>query len=126
MSILVSKTNMDGDTDAHLVVLVSAANDQDAWNIAKTAIERKLAARAQIFPIRSCYTLQGSVVEDNEHLVLLKTHQDMYEHLEACIRTLHSFEVSEIIALPVSTGFTSYLDWIDETVLSQQRESCPG
>jgi len=121
MSAFAGKTDTGENGGTHLVVMISAANDQEAWNIAKTTIERNLAACAQIFPIRSCYTWQGSVVEDSEHLVLLKTRQEVYEHLEACIRDIHSYDVPEIIALPVSTGFTSYLNWIDETVLSQQR-----
>lgn len=120
MSNLIGKAEALDNPASHLVVLVSTANDQEAWTIAKTAIEQKLAACAQIFPIRSCYAWQGNVVEDTEHLVLLKTRHEVYEHLEQCIKDNHSYEVPEIIALPVTTGFTSYLDWIDETVVAQK------
>lgn len=103
----------------HLVVLVSTATEQEAWTIAKASIERKLAACAQIFPIRSCYEWNGAVAEDSENLLLLKTHQAVYAQLQVCISELHSYEVPEIIALPITTGSDAYLKWVDETVVSQ-------
>jgi periplasmic divalent cation tolerance protein len=100
----------------YLVVQVSAGSSEEAWAIAQTSIARKLAACAQIFPIRSCYEWEGSVVQDDEYLVLLKTRTDAYDRLADCIQELHSYEVPEVIALPLTRGSESYLRWIDEVV----------
>lgn len=107
------------NTDSlYLVVQVSAGSTEEAWTIARTTIERKLVACAQIFPIRSCYEWEGTVVEDNEQLVLMKTHSRAYPALEACIKEIHSYDVPEILALPVAAGEDSYLQWVDDTVVT--------
>lgn len=100
----------------YIVVQVSAESSEQAQSIAHRAVEQKLAACAQIFPIRSCYEWEGAIAEDDEYLILLKTHRDVYQQLEACIGEVHSYDVPEIMALPVVAGSESYLKWIDEVV----------
>lgn len=105
---------------SHIVVVVSAETAEEAAHIAKTTVERKLVACAQIFPIRSWYEWEGDIVNSDEQLVLLKSHSDVYEHLEACIQEEHSYDVPEIIALPITAGFAPYLNWIDTIVKGRQ------
>ncbi len=100
----------------YIIVQVSAGSQEEATTIASAAVERQLAACAQCFPIRSIYTWEGKVEVDDEHLLLLKTRRDAYSALEACIKEHHSYDVPEIMAVPVVAGIDSYLAWIDEVV----------
>ncbi len=99
----------------YLVVLVAAGSGEEARTITRVVVERKLAACAQILPIQSVYEWEGAVVEDDEILVLLKTHADAYSALHQCIVEHHSYDVPEILALPVQTGHDPYLQWVRET-----------
>ncbi|NJN67126.1 MAG: divalent-cation tolerance protein CutA [Chloroflexaceae bacterium] len=115
---------MNGEAP-YLVVQVSAGDSEAAWAIAQTSVARKLAACAQVFPIRSCYEWEGKVVQDDEYLVLLKTRAEAYDRLAACIRELHRYEVPEVIALPIVRGSDSYLRWVDEVVGGGEPQSQP-
>jgi periplasmic divalent cation tolerance protein len=103
-------------TASYLMVLVAAGSPEEARTIARATVERKLAACAQIFPIQSVYEWNGNIEEDSEHLVLLKTERAAYDDLEACVRAHHSYDVPEIIALPVVAGHTPYLQWLTDIV----------
>lgn len=100
----------------YIIVQVSAADTDQAWTIAQAVVAQKLVACAQIFPIRSVYEWEGAIAQDDEHLILMKTRRDRYEQLEALITNLHSYDVPEIMALPVVAGSAPYLRWIDEVV----------
>jgi periplasmic divalent cation tolerance protein len=109
---------VNADT-AHIVVLVATGSAEQARTIARASVERKLAACAQLFPIQSIYEWQGAIEEDNEHVLLLKTKRDAYDELEACINELHSYDVPEIIALPIVHGLGAYLQWMTDTVAAR-------
>jgi periplasmic divalent cation tolerance protein len=100
----------------YLLVHVSAANEAQAWTIARAVVDRRLAAAAQILPMRSCYTWQGSVAQADEYLVLIKTRVDAYAAVEDCVQELHSYELPAILAVPILAGSAPYLRWIDESV----------
>ncbi len=98
------------------VVLVTASSMEEAEKIANVLVENKLAACVSILPIHSIYTWQGQVHKDQEWQLLIKTDLRQFPNLEAKIRELHSYEVPEIIALPVVAGSQLYLQWISEQV----------
>jgi periplasmic divalent cation tolerance protein len=102
---------VDGESSA-VVVLVAAGSQQEARTIARVAVERKLAACAQILPIQSVYEWEGKIEEDAEYLVLLKTQRAAYQELEACVNEQHSYEVPEILALPIAAGLEAYMTWM--------------
>lgn len=101
---------------SYCVVLVTAPSRTDAEAIAQNLVESKLAACVSFMPINSIYTWQGKVNKDEEWQLLIKTHLSKFEVLEAKIRELHSYEVPEIIALPLVAGSAPYLAWISEQV----------
>jgi periplasmic divalent cation tolerance protein len=101
----------------YIVVLVAAGSSDEARSIAREAVAQRLAACAQILPIQSVYEWQGTIEEDNEHLVLLKTRREVYTELEARICEIHSYDVPEIIALPVVAGLDAYMQWLSGYVL---------
>jgi periplasmic divalent cation tolerance protein len=99
-----------------LAVFVTIDDRAEASRIAGILVREKLAACVNIIPgLRSIYTWQGEVCDDEEHLMVIKTQKEVFEKLEKRIRTLHSYEVPEIIALPVIDGSSDYLKWVMET-----------
>lgn len=94
------------------VVLVTAGSKQEAGAIAHALVDAKLAACVSIMPIQSVYTWQGAVHQDEEWQLMIKTDLSRFPNLEAKIREIHSYELPEIIALPIMQGSKPYLDWI--------------
>lgn len=85
--------------------------------MARTLVDERLAACANLVPgVTSTYWWQGKIEEASETLLVLKTRQDLLERLVARVKTLHSYIVPEVIALPVVGGNPAYLEWIDESV----------
>src|SRR6266481_5586556 len=99
-----------------LVVLSTFGSAEEARKIARVLVEERLAACANVLPgVESIYRWQGAVETAAEVLVMFKTNIDRYYRLEARLRELHSYEVPEIIALPVQVGSLPYLRWVDES-----------
>ena len=102
----------NGDVGA-VVVLVPTASEAEAVRIARTIVEERLAAAANIVPgIRSFYRWQGEVEDTLEALVIAKTRRERVAQLIERIEELHSYEVPGIIALPALQGLPAYLEWI--------------
>lgn len=102
---------------APLLVLVTCADAPQAAHIARVLVEERLAACGNIIPgLRSIYTWEGKVNDAVETLLLLKTNVERYEEVQARIKTLHSYEVPEIIAFPIDRGLPAYLQWIVDSV----------
>ena len=97
------------------VVFVTAPNEAEAARIGRTLVEERLAACANITgPIRSIYRWQDAIEDEAECLMVLKTSHASLDALIARANELHSYEVPEIIALPIHQGYPPYLDWIAE------------
>lgn len=96
------------------MLLTTTPNREEAAKIAKLLIDEKLAACVQLLPIESFYTWQGKTQNDAEVLLLVKTRSTLFEAAIARIKTMHSYSVPEIVAMPFSAGFAGYLGWIDE------------
>lgn len=98
------------------VVLVTAPSQAEAEEIAQSLVESKLAACVSLLPIKSIYTWQGELYKEEEWQLLIKTDLAKFETLVAKVKELHSYEVPEIIALPLLAGYPGYLAWISENV----------
>jgi periplasmic divalent cation tolerance protein len=105
-------------TSNYGVVLVTTSSQQEAEQIASALVDSKLAACVSMFPMRSIYTWQGEVHNEQEWQLLIKTDLGLFPTLETKIKELHSYEVPEIIALPILAGSKSYLGWIGEQVMA--------
>jgi periplasmic divalent cation tolerance protein len=98
----------------YIVVYVTAP-ENEAADLAKTLVEERLVACVNIVPgLRSIYWWQGKVEDEAEVLCIMKTRSNLFEALKDRVRELHSYEVAEIIALPILTGNLPYLEWIKE------------
>ena len=94
-------------------VYTTIDNIQDARKIAKTLVEEQLVACVNIMPnIESIYRWRGKVEEDNEFILIAKTVDDNIEKTIRRIKELHSYELPDIIVLPIIGGLKDYLDYI--------------
>ena len=99
-----------------VVVLVTTADAEEGARLGRALVEERLAACANVVgPIRSIYRWQGAVEEAGEHLVLLKARAADVGQLETRVRALHSYDVPEVLALPVAAGSAPYLAWLADS-----------
>ena len=102
-----------GDNSNFIAVFVTAASQDDAARIARALVEERLAACGNVLgPVRSIYRWQGEVHDEPEVLLVLKTRAGLFESLRRRVAELHTYDVPEIIALPIEAGHGPYLDWI--------------
>ena len=103
-----------------VVVLVTAGSSEEAARIGQTLVAERLAACANVVgPIRSIYRWQGAIEDAAEHLLLLKARARDVETLDERVRALHSYEVPEVLALPISAGSAAYLAWLAEATVRE-------
>ena len=99
-----------------LVVFVTCGSEEEALKIAHALVEERLAACVNLVsPIRSIYRWEGKVWNENEWLLIIKTQMLRFDDLEKRVKSLHSYSIPEIIALPITKGYSSYLNWLKET-----------
>jgi periplasmic divalent cation tolerance protein len=102
-----------------MIVVVTTASKQEAEKIAQHLLDEKLIACANIIgPVSSLFHWSGKTERAEEHLMLMKSRKELFKKLSETIKTLHSYEVPEILALPIIEGSKTYLDWLD-SCLSQ-------
>jgi periplasmic divalent cation tolerance protein len=110
-------------TDA-IVVLMTAGSREEAARLADILVVARLAACVQILPeIESVYHWQGKVERAPEILLLAKTTEANFAALEAAVRSLHTYETPEIIALPVTASSAPYLEWLTANVIPQSKDA---
>jgi periplasmic divalent cation tolerance protein len=98
-----------------VVVLVTAPSAEEGARIGRTLVAERLAACVNVVgPIRSIYRWEGAVEEAEEHLLVVKARAADLPALDARVRALHSYDVPEVLALPVVGGAAAYLAWLDE------------
>jgi len=99
----------------YILCLVTIDDPEKAALIASHLVEKKLAACVNIIPaVRSIYYWRGQVCDETELLMIAKTRSDLFEEFQAAVRSLHPYEVPEIIALDIDQGLPDYLRWIDD------------
>ncbi len=97
-----------------LLVLTNLPDRASAERLADALLAERVAACVNILsPCRSVYRWKDAVQHDEEHPVLAKTTRERYGALEAAIRSLHPYELPEIIAVPIVQGLHGYLQWVD-------------
>ncbi len=99
----------------HIVIYITAGSVSEAKKIGHTLVEEKLVACSNIIsPIRSIYSWQGKICDDKEALMMLKTKKKLFKQIIKRVEELHSYDVPEIIAIPIIDGSSKYLSWINE------------
>lgn len=99
------------------VCFITASSEEEARTLAYGLVESGLAACVNQVPgVTSVYTWQGKVEEAREVLLIAKTPTRLVQGLIERVRELHSYDVPEVIALPIEAGNPPYLSWINESV----------
>ncbi|QNE77514.1 divalent cation tolerance protein CutA [Streptomyces finlayi] len=98
---------------AWLTVLTTTDSEEKARSLARSVVEARLAACAQISaPVTSVYRWENAIESTEEWQVLLKTTAERYDELEEHIEAVHDYDTPEIIAVPVVRGSARYLGWV--------------
>lgn len=102
---------------ACIVVTIMAADQKEAEKIGRSLVEKQLAACANIVPgVRSRYWWKGTIETADETLIIAKTTAALFDELAAEVKRLHSYQVPEIVAVPITHSSGEYLRWIEESV----------
>lgn len=101
----------------HMTIFMTAPNEEEGAKIAKALVEERLCACVNIIPkIRSIYRWEGKVWDEQEVMMIAKSESALAPAIVARVKELHSYDVPEIICLPIDTGSGDYLDWIGDSV----------
>ena len=99
--------------DTYVIVIVTTSSKQEAEKIAQRLLDKRLIACANIIgPVSSLFRWSGEIERAEEYLMLLKSRKDLFEKLAETVKALHSYEVPEILVLPVVGGSEAYLAWL--------------
>ena len=103
-----------------IVVLSTCASAEEAAKIARALVEKKLAACVNLMPaVRSFYRWKGAIEDEQESLLVIKSSRALFDQLRAEIEKLHSYEVPEVIAVPIVDGSEGYLEWLDRELAAK-------
>jgi periplasmic divalent cation tolerance protein len=97
-----------------IVVLTTCDSEMLAEQLARHLVEHRLAACVNILPkARSIYRWQEKIEDAGEWVLLIKSRRDLFAALRAEVQKLHTYEVPEVIAIPIVDGSEAYLGWLD-------------
>ncbi|MGM9997788.1 MAG: divalent-cation tolerance protein CutA [Candidatus Bruticola sp.] len=110
-------------SSSYYVVLVTVSSASEAKSIARRVLENRLAACVNLVPkISSIYWWEGKIEECRETLMLMKTREDKLTDLIDTIKQLHSYDIPEIVSLPLGVSSEDYLRWIDVSMTSADNQ----
>jgi periplasmic divalent cation tolerance protein len=99
--------------NSYIIIIVTTAGEEEAETIVQRLLEARLIACANIVgPVHSRFRWSGKIEKAEEYLIIMKSRKDLFEKLSETVKTLHSYEVPEILALPVVEGSKAYMDWL--------------
>jgi periplasmic divalent cation tolerance protein len=102
---------------SHVIVFTTTATKKEAEKIARSLLSQRLIACANIVgSVSSLFWWKEKISQENEFLLLMKTSTDLFDRLAATIKQTHSYEVPEIIAVPITKGEQSYLEWLSASL----------
>jgi len=103
-----------------IVVLTTCKSAEEAAQIARALVEKKLAACVSVMPtVRSFYRWKGAVEDEQESLLVIKSSRGLFDQLRVEIEKLHSYEVPEVIAVPIVDGSEGYLEWLERELVAK-------
>jgi periplasmic divalent cation tolerance protein len=97
----------------YAIAMTTTSSKAEAETIARALLAQRLAACIQVTQIQSYYTWNDSVNVDDEQLLLIKCKQADFADLQECIKANHSYEVPEIVIVPITAGLPEYFQWLN-------------
>ena len=106
---------MSEESKSYIIVFVTTGSVEEAQKVGRALVEDRLVACTNIIsPIQSIFQWQGKVSDEGEALLMAKTRASLFNDIVVRVKQLHSYEVPEIIAIPIVAGAEDYLNWIAE------------
>ena len=103
-----------------VVVLSTCAAEEEAQKLARLLVELRVAACVSLVPrVRSYYRWKGAIESAEEFLLVIKSSRERLPELLSVLEKEHSYEVPEVLALPVVEGSVNYLNWIETNLASE-------
>jgi periplasmic divalent cation tolerance protein len=100
-----------------IVVLSTCAGEEEAAKLAHALVAERLAACVSVIPgLRSFYRWKGAVESSAECLLVIKSSRELFIPLREALSRMHSYDVPEVVALPIVDGAPSYLEWLDANI----------
>ncbi len=98
-----------------IFIYITNPTKEEAKKIAKHLLDEKLIACCNIFSSNSLYFWEGEIKDENEFVLICKTTDDKFEHVEKEVKTISSYDVPCIVRIPVSSN-KKYFDWIKKEI----------
>ena len=100
-----------------IVVLSTCATEEEGEKLARLLIEERLAACVNVIPrMRSFYWWQGSIESSAECLLVVKSSRALFDSVKSALASAHSYEVPEVLALPIVDGSENYMNWLESNI----------
>jgi periplasmic divalent cation tolerance protein len=100
-----------------VVILVTVSTEDEGRKIARHLVEARLAACVNITPpIESFYRWEGEIADDKEYQLFIKSTRELFPEIQEAVSKLHSYQMPEIICLPIIDGSQDYLGWVGDSV----------
>lgn len=97
-----------------IVVLTTCGSEDEARKLASVLIEKRMAACVNITsPVTSVYRWNGSIEQAHEWMLIIKSRRERFEELRVVLESAHSYELPEVLAIPVVEGSPNYLAWVE-------------
>jgi len=105
-------------------ILTATGTKDSAERIAKSLVEKRLAACVQVFgPIVSIYRWKGQIESAGEWLCLMKSRKNLFNDIIRAIREIHPYEIPEIMSVPVLDGSEDYLAWLESELKEEEHDT---
>lgn len=102
----------------YILVLITASSEKEGEKIGDALVKERLAACVNLLGgVKSTFRWKGQITSEQEVLLLVKTKDRLFQKLKKRVQELHSYEVPEVLALPILAGFEKYLSWVEEETL---------
>ena len=98
---------------AYCIIFSTAGSQTEADKIAQALLENCVASCVQMTPIQSAYHWEGKIERADEIHLIIKTQDELYPKVEELIKSNHSYEVPQVVKIPITDGLPTYLDWIN-------------
>jgi len=105
------------EASPYIVLLITTATAEEAQRISRVLLEQKKVACVNILPrVNSLFWWQGKLDSAEESLLIVKTKASQLSEIVPLVKELHSYDIPELIALPIIGGNQDYLEWIEKEV----------
>jgi len=101
----------------YVLIVCTCPDAESARRIAGELVESRLAACVNVLPgVTSIYRWQDKMEEKNEHLLLIKSHQQLFHSIQDTINELHPYDTPEVLSIKIDNGLPAYLSWLEDSL----------